>query len=230
MERWFSFGPMGTCRERAHERRLHRRQDDARREHRGGAFSPDGLRVVSWADEGRVLVWDAASGELLFDLRHDEPAGGATFDDAGSLWTWSGDTLHKWDIQTGSETFRRRARTTVASIYFGQDGAFAISMGNKGGVQIWDAANGDLLASYVGAHAEVSPDATRVAAWDEEPGGLALWSLDLDVASLAATADSLLPALRPLSRTDQCSAYLLDAECLVSSGLSERDLAVAVRR
>ena len=68
------------------------------------SFSPDGARLASADDQGRLHIWDVATGALVFNI--DEAHSGEIFDVAYSpdgrllaTGSWD-DTVRFWDAAT----------------------------------------------------------------------------------------------------------------------------------
>ena len=69
------------------------------------AFSPDGSRLGTSADDGVVRVWDTATGERLHSFEESRgQTWGVTFSPDGSLLaatSWADDRVRVWDLTTG---------------------------------------------------------------------------------------------------------------------------------
>jgi WD40 repeat protein len=67
------------------------------------AFSPDGGRLATASQDTTARIWDAASGQELLKLTHDDAVNAAAFSpDGGRLATASGDTARIWVLEEGS--------------------------------------------------------------------------------------------------------------------------------
>jgi WD40 repeat protein/serine/threonine protein kinase len=67
------------------------------------AFSPDGERVATASQDGRVTIWDAQSGQQLFQFRaHDNHARTVAYSPDGRLLATSSwdKTVKVWEVQT----------------------------------------------------------------------------------------------------------------------------------
>jgi len=117
------------------------------------AFSPDGARLASTRIDGAVLLWDIATGRLLFGLKgHDEWAKSAAFSpDSARLASGGGDArVCLWDALEGTKlnVFETGVKGT-ASYYSSPSGAKAVAF----------SPDGKLLAAGVG-------DQSKIFIWD----------------------------------------------------------------
>ena len=71
-----------------------------------GDFAPEGKRVVSWAEDGNVRLWDADTGKMLHSFHGRANKGEVRLawplDGGRQLLTWDeGSVFHIWDASTG---------------------------------------------------------------------------------------------------------------------------------
>jgi WD40 repeat protein len=141
------------------------------------AFSPDGDRLASAADDGTVRVWDAASGAPERTLRgHRESIATVSYSSDGARVVSAGadGTVRIWDVDGDRSVVLRGHQGPVSSAAFDPSGDRVVSAGQDGTVRVWSAAGGETLVTlyrYQGpAHsAEFSPDGRRVVSAGE-PG------------------------------------------------------------
>jgi WD40 repeat protein/tRNA A-37 threonylcarbamoyl transferase component Bud32 len=152
----------------------------------GVAFSPDGRRLASAEQAGKVTVWDVATGQMLLTLVAGKV--GATCvafsPDGRHLATASQDqTVRIWDVATGRETLTIRGhKVPVTCVTFSPDGRHVASGGDAPFLRIHDAATGreTLTIGVAGSVDAVaySPDGRRLASvsaataqvWDAATG------------------------------------------------------------
>jgi WD40 repeat protein/serine/threonine protein kinase len=148
-------------------------------------FSPDGERIASASQDGKISIWDARSGRQLFQFRaHEQHARGVAYSPDGRLLaTTSWDTTVKiWDLQTlGSDRNPSPLRVLTRrgmgySVVFSPDGKRLASAGDRGTrpdgsgrqfaeVKIWDPISGQELCTLEG------PERTMWSALTFSPDG-----------------------------------------------------------
>jgi WD40 repeat protein len=105
------------------------------------AFSPDGKRLAVGFRGGSANVWDAASGQKLFDLAgHTGAVRSLAYSPDGTrIATASTDgTARLWDAATGAEQFALTGHTSlVTSLAFSPDGARLATGSRDGTVRVY---------------------------------------------------------------------------------------------
>ncbi|MCC6550734.1 MAG: caspase family protein, partial [Ignavibacteriaceae bacterium] len=124
------------------------------------AFSPDGRLLAStgssnewYADSlNKVIIWDRASGNVLFTLEGHENSVSALSISNDSKYIASGSydqTIKLWDLSNGKLIRTLKGQSYVPySIAFSHDGRFIISSGTKT-IEIWDFKSGKLIHSFL---------------------------------------------------------------------------------
>ena len=118
--------------------------------HAGGinacAWSPDGARLLSGGRDGTLLVWDAASGELLHTLtgHKDWIMSCAWSPDGARLLSGGYDrTLRVWDAASGELLHTLTGHGNwINACAWSRDGARLLSGGDDGTLRVWDALTG----------------------------------------------------------------------------------------
>lgn len=126
----------------------------------GLSLSRDGRTLVTAGADGKIRIWDAASGRVRriltghtnaiykADLSPDEKLIASSSRDL---------TARIWDVATGRELHRLTGfRCSVKSVAFSPDGKTLATVGNDGRLRLWDVGTGEELRSL--AHTD-APDA-----------------------------------------------------------------------
>ena len=168
------------------------------------AFSPNGARLASGTQQGKVQMWDVLTGGALAafeELTVRENSGHiATSDDIAALAFSPDGTLlavgahsqvHLWDVNTGYKllsinTVHKRGRVTFRNyakpLVFSPDGAILVNGTSNGTILVWDVATGDQIAALDGHTQKVetlkfSPDAETLVSTAMD-GTILLWDWD----------------------------------------------------
>jgi WD40 repeat protein len=162
------------------------------------AYSPDGRNIATGHEDGRLLLWDAASGAGLGELEgHTNWVYSIDFSpDGRRLASTSADgRAILWDLDSGEAQFTFPGVVRwVSALSFSPDGALLAvpemaddQTGQDGRVNVWDTASGTLRLSLMSAgFVAFSPDGAFVATGAGGRGiGATIWDLG---ASLAARA------------------------------------------
>lgn len=114
-------------------------------------YDPTGTKIASTGDDGALRVWDASTGELLYDLpAQPEWVHFPAFSPDGlslAAVNPQGD-ISVWDINSGSVTATLRNHgPALTAVIFSPDGSRIAAGGLGGFAHIWDVATGRQLTT-----------------------------------------------------------------------------------
>jgi WD40 repeat protein len=139
------------------------------------AFSPDGMYLATGGYNGKLVVWDAATGEKIKTISaHDDTITKVAYSPDGTqLATTSSDgTTKLWDTKTDELLFTFITKVNggegIRSLAFSPDGRKLATAQDAHGVDIWDVSTGNLeltLYYYCSGISDVafSPDGKNLA-------------------------------------------------------------------
>jgi WD40 repeat protein len=182
------------------------------------SLTPDGRKVVVANDEGRIQVWDVATGQTLGPTHHVAgwPDSRIAFTSDGAAFAVEGPGgIRLASVATGS-LLRRRFNQSASSggVAFSNDGKTmaAIGRGFPAVIRLWDLATGRLApgpfkkADEFDSDLAISADGQIIAALDS--GTIGLW----DVASHLQIGQRL----RGATGSIRSFAFIADGKTLVS--------------
>ncbi len=118
------------------------------------AFSPDGTRAASGGRDNTVMIWDVASGKILYRLQgHQDWIWDVAFSpDGTTILSASQDkTLILWDANTGQQLHQLKGHTDVVrSVAYSADGKTALSASQDASLILWDLTTGNQIRQFKG--------------------------------------------------------------------------------
>lgn len=165
------------------------------------AFSPDGQYAIStyggtgrFVTEGRIVLWDVATGEEIRRFDTNGPVRSLAFSPDGryvltaetnavSSLTPSAIGVRLWDLETSSQIWWKQGHTDLIWLdAISPDRLYGASSSYDNSVRLWDLATGQEVCSFEGhigyvAGLTFTPDGTQVISAGEDRS-LILWDVE----------------------------------------------------
>jgi len=170
-------------------------------------YSPDGTLAASCSADGTVVLWDAKSGNRLWNITGSQTFAGSnevglvTFShDGKQMLTTSVDkTIKVRETSTGRELRTITGHTgMIKSVAFNPQGTKILSSSSDSTVKLWDAESGreiktltDKLGYY--SSAVFNSDGTQIAAYAQVSGkwNLTIWNAETGLELMAVQSNSV---------------------------------------
>ncbi len=133
-------------------------------------FSPDGTQILSGGYDGKIILWDIATGDIIHRFEeHSLTVYSVAFSPDGTqILSGSLDNqLILWDVETGNIIHRLEEHISgVQSVAFNFDGTQMLSS-SRDTLILWDVETGDIIRRFVGQEGLIwrvvfSPDGTQI--------------------------------------------------------------------
>jgi WD40 repeat protein len=117
-------------------------------------WSPDGTMLMGGIDSGKIRVWNALSGEILFDLDVGSIGGGAAWSPDGQriAAVGEGTLIYLWDVNAPHEPTLLTTNyiQPITSIAWSPDSKFLV-IGSQAlaSLQIWDMSSYKMIRDYM---------------------------------------------------------------------------------
>lgn len=146
------------------------------------AFSPDGSKIASSAEDKTIRIWDRSTGKLLQTLNTRCVAWSFAFSPDGNRIAAAGTDagLQLWDLRTGALARTIRGHSAALNaVAYDPAGKVLASASDDSTVRLWRPETGEAIQTFVGHGLGVwtvafSPDGERLASGGED-GTVILW-------------------------------------------------------
>ncbi len=129
------------------------------------AFSPDGTKIASGGNDGKLIIWDVSSGRVLHDIQADRfSVDFVTFSpDGGHVLGGCGRKMKLYGTETGQLDRTFEAESIVKDAAFTPDGNTIFGGMINNNLGVWDAARGTNMGTLTGhtsnvSSVDISPD------------------------------------------------------------------------
>ena len=109
----------------------------------GARFNSDETRIMTWAADDRVTVWNASNGTEILTLVHNDWVNGARWNrDETRILSWAFDVVWLWDAESGALLARLPHENLVNGASFHpQQETQVLTWGWDGTARVWDVAS-----------------------------------------------------------------------------------------
>lgn len=193
----------------------------------GAMFDPVGTLVATSSLDGSVRVWDANTGDNLFDTQaHLDNVWSMAFSADGNLLATAGnstpddespvpDQVAVWDVTTGNQLLVMDVQSQVYSLAFSPDGSTLATGSGVSNVELWDVASGDNVTSLPHAPQTVNSSVESIAF---SPDGSQLLAASYEFAKVYAVAQWQEAYTVPDSRATRYVEYGVDGSVIFTGG------------
>lgn len=146
------------------------------------AFSPDGDKIASGSSDGKIIIWDVNTGQIITKLTSGLVYSLAYSPDGKTLAS-IGNGLALWNLTTGIPKFG--LPHSGYSVAYSPDGKSIVSGGSDNEIKIWDTQSGNLIRTLSGHTGRVltvaySPDNGTIASGSSDQT-IKLWDFSSGV-------------------------------------------------